>query len=126
MTGPSEILSCWTPSNEGLIEQLLPIGEIGSAITTAARQMKLCMMPGVLIRNHLKLSTSRLQRHQEKHALGLEGGIQIPTLASGRHLIKHSEGGVIEITLRSHNSVHQDLESTVLASQSHYGKKDHK
>ena len=47
-------------------------------------------------------------------------------LARCRHLIKHSKGGVIEITLRSHNSVHQDLESTVLASQSHYREKHHK
>jgi len=88
-------------------------------IPATAGQIDLGMVPGVLKGNHLKLGASRLERHQEEHSLGIEGGVDIPALAGGSHPIEHPEGGVIEVSLGFHvpNSSQFRKNRTVRATQ---------
>lgn len=69
-----KVVSGHLRSDESLIEQLAPAGQMHTAITSGPRQVLLRHMAGIHQRNHLELGPAWLQGHQEEHPLGVEGG----------------------------------------------------
>ena len=110
----------WGPGlDESLVEQQAPAGMGLGALAAGAGQVLLGQVAGIHQRDHLKMGAPGLERHQKKHPLGVQGGIQIPTFPCQGHPIEQPEQRMVEVTLCAHVvcRVRHNLEGTVPPAQ---------
>ena len=88
--------------DEGLIKQLSPARMHFGAFAAGAIEVLLGEMARIHQGNDLELHAAALDRHQEKHALGVEGGVQLAPLTGLGHAVQQAKGGVIEVALVAH------------------------